>query len=309
MSGLLHSFYAIGLVATVLIMLGVLAAGWAWRSAFLLLAAMIVPYGLLILVLPLPAHAHEGDQRMPARQVARRGAFWLLVGAIFMSGVTELGPGGWLPAFVRQSAQEGHSAPTTQPALAARAGQAGPAEATSRPAVQAQAEQEPRVVGALGLLAFGVSMAVGRLTVSAVIQRLGVRRLFVIGGALCAVSLAMASLSRESIGSVSWLAFLPLGPIWSASWLALLGLGVAGFWPTILATAGDRFPRAGASMFALLSATGNLGGVVGPVTIGLVADRGDLYLAMRLMALVPVAALVLVWFAVRRGHEVGQQGD
>jgi MFS family permease len=328
MAGLLHSFYAIGLVVAVLVLLGVIRAGWAWRSALLLLAAMIAPYGLLVLALPLPAHAHEGDRRMPARQVARRGAFWLLVGAIFMSGVTELGPGGWLPAFVRQSAQSRQSAATNRGAMplpvrgeghvpethahapqtacehgtqdATPGGEAQPAQAGSaasapQPAAQAQNEQENPVAGALGLLAFGVTMAVGRLTTSAVIHRLGVRRLFAIGGALCAASLAMAS--------------LPMGPIWSAGWLALMGLGVAGFWPTILATAGDRFPRAGASMFSILSATGNLGGVVGPVVIGLVADCWGLHSAMRLMALVPVAAMVLIGFAVHRNHAVGRQSD
>ena len=295
MSGLLHSFYATGLVVTVLILLAVLAADWAWRSAFLLLAAMIVPYGLLTLVLPLPTQAHEGEERMPTRQVVRRGAFWLLMGAIFMSGVAELGPSGWLPAFVQQSAKDRRSAATSQAALAAQPVRDSPAAAATQPALQAQADEGPRIVGALGLLAFGVTMAIGRLTVSAVIHRLGVRRLFLIGGALCTTSLVMAS--------------LPLGSIWSAGWLALLGLGVAGFWPTILATTGDRFPRAGASMFSLISATGNLGGVVGPVVIGLVADRAGLHLAMRLMALVPVAALVLVWFAVPHGHAVGQQGD
>jgi MFS family permease len=311
MSGLLHSFYAIGLIATVLILLAVLSAGWSWRSAFLLLAAMIAPYGLLVLVLPLPTQTHEGDERMPARQVVRRGAFWLLVGAIFMSGITELGPGSWLPAFVRQSAGEQRGAMPLPvrgeghvPANHAHPPQTvcehGTQDASTQAALQAPPDRVDPVAGALGMLAFGVTMAVGRLTVSAVIHRLGVRRLFVIGGALCAVSLVMASLPNIPFG--------PLGPIWSASWLALLGLGVAGFWPTILATAGDRFPKAGASMFSLLSATGNLGGVVGPVTIGLVADCSGLNLAMRLMALVPLAALALVWFAVPRGHAVGQQG-
>jgi len=297
MSGLLHSFYAIGLVATVLILLAVLAADWSWRSAFPLLAVLIVPYGLLVLVLPLPAQAHEGAQRLPARQIVRRGAFWLLVGAIFMSGVTELGPGGWLPAFVQKAAEDSRAAAARgQPSPWAEAAQDSriadpPGQATAAE----KTVHDSRLAGALGLLAFGVTMAVGRLTVSAVIYRLGVRRLFLVGGALCAMSLMMAS--------------LPVGSIWSAGWLALLGLGVAGFWPTIIATAGDRFPRAGASMFSLLSAAGNLGGVVGPVAIGLVADHSGLHIAMRVMALVPVATLVLIWSGVPRGHTVGRLGN
>jgi fucose permease len=207
---------------------------------------------VLALVLPLPAQSHQGAVRLPARRVVRRGAFWLLAGAILLAGMTELGPSNWLPAFVEQAA------------------------AGSRRA------------GALGLLAFGVTMAAGRLTTSAVIHRVGARGLFLAGGALCAAALLLAS--------------VPRGPAWSAAWLALLGFGVAGFWPTILACAGDRFPRAGASMFSLLAATGNSGGILAPIAIGFVGEHAGLHAAMRMLALAPVGAVALVWFVVERSR-------
>jgi fucose permease len=124
-------------------------------------------------------------------------------------------------------------------------------------------------------------MAGGRLVVSATVRRTGVRAMFLIGGAVCVASLAMAS--------------LPWGAAWSAAWLAALGLGVAGFWPTIMGCAGDRFPQAGASMFSLLSAAGNFGGIISPIAIGLVGAHAGLHAAMRMLALAPLAVVAMVW--------------
>jgi MFS family permease len=84
---------------------------------------------------------------------------------------------------------------------------------------------------------------------------------------------------------------------WAAiAFLAVSGLGVAGLWPTTLALAGDRFPQAGASMFSLLPAAGNLGGVTGPLLIGCIAEAGDLRAGMALLA---VASLLIVLLAGR----------
>jgi MFS family permease len=57
---------------------------------------------------------------------------------------------------------------------------------------------------------------------------------------------------------------------------ASVAVGLAGscLWPSTLGVAADRFPRGGATMFGLLAAFGNLGGILMPwlvgVTFGLV---------------------------------------
>jgi fucose permease len=255
MTGLAHAFYAIGVVVTVLLVLGLLNAGWPWRRAFVVLAALALPWGVISLFVRLPSQSHAGTERLPARQVVRRGAFWLLMLAIFFGGVTEIGPSSWLPTFVEKATPGSRNA------------------------------------GGLGLLAFGLTLAVGRLGVSAIIHRIGARRMFALGGLLCMLSLVMAALAASTGGTVFW--------------LTALGLGVAGFWPTIVGCAGDRFPQAGASMFSLLAATGNFGGVVGPMLIGLLADGLGLRTAMALLAIAPAAVMILMVTLLRKQARSG----
>ena len=123
-------------------------------------------------------------------------------------------------------------------------------------------------------------MAAGRFASSFAIRRLGLTRLFVGSGLLCAVCLVLASVEMAS-----WFTILCLGT---------LGVAVAPFWPTILACAGDRFPQAGASMFSILSTAGGAGGVVGPMVIGLVADQYGLRAGMLTMTLPPLLAVCLL---------------
>lgn len=256
-TSLLHSFYAIGLIATVSLLMVLFAMGWPWRSMFALLAVLCLPLAVLVLVLPLPKQTHEGETRQRARDISRQGAFLSLVMCIFLVGVAEIGPSTWLPAYVVEAAGG------------------------------------ERWAGGLGLVLFGVTMSISRLSTSALGHRLGVRRLFSICSIISAVSLLMAA--------------LPVATWWTVGWLAVLGLGIGGCWPMIQATAGDRYPAAGASMFSLLSAAGNIGGVVGPWSIGLVSvilglpsDSRGLRAAMALLAVTPLIALVLF-------YRVGQQ--
>ena len=112
------------------------------------------------------------------------------------------------------------------------------------------------------------------------------RRWFLLSGAVCAGSLLLASLSASTAATVFW--------------LTVLGFGAASLWPTILGSAGDRFPQAGAVMFGLLAAAGNFGGVVGPVTVGLAADALGLRAGMGLLAVAPLAATAAMLLLLRR---------
>jgi fucose permease len=193
--------------------------------------------------MPLPPHSHEGPARMPTRLVAGQVEFLILAAAIFLAGVTELGPSQWLPAYVEQAA--------------------GSARSTS----------------ALGLLLLGVMMAAGRLGNSYLARHAGPNTLVLAGAAVAATGLVLSALPA---------------PAWfTVACLAMLGLGVSGIWPSVLSLAGNRFPQAGAAMYSILSAGGNLGGLAGPLAIGLIAQAGGLRLAMGLLALCPATILLI----------------
>jgi MFS family permease len=132
-----------------------------------------------------------------------------------------------------------------------------------------------------GLAVFGLLMAAGRFAAGMAATRVGVRRLLAGGAAVCVVGLAAVA--------------LPLGPVWPVACLGLVGLAVSWFWPSLLAIAGDRFPRAGASMYSVLSAIGTVGCAAAPLALGGLADAfGRLAPAMALLAVAPAAVLVVM---------------
>jgi fucose permease len=55
--------------------------------------------------------------------------------------------------------------------------------------------------------------------------------------------------------------------------MVLVGFTGSCLWPTTLAVGADRYPRGGATMFALLGALGNFGGIFMPWLVGVVADH------------------------------------
>ena len=247
MSNLLHAFYPVGLIITIVLMTAMLELGWHWRGVFKVLAVLPLPVLVAIIFLPLPSKTHEGNERQRTRNIVGKLPFILLATGIFLVGVTEMAPMGWLPDYI------------------------------------ASAIVGSPLQGRLGLLLCAVTMVMGRLSGSALVERLGVKRLFIACGVLCSISLLMAA--------------MPVGPNFTIFWLALLAFAVASLWPTILGHAGDRFPRAGASMYSLLGAAGNFGGVVGPITVGLIAQAGRPHIAMGVLAIAPLAALAAMTLA------------
>jgi len=252
MSNLLHAFFAVGMIITILLMMMLFARGVPWRPTFRLLAILPAPLLVTLLLLPLPRGSHAGPERLPTRRIVYRRAFVGLALTIFLVGITEMGPGTWLPNYVEE--------------LAAGS----------------------RMRGALGLLIFSVTLAAGRLSGSAIVHKLGVRRLF--GGAMVLAAGALL------------LAALPVGPVFTIVWLGVLAFVIASVWPTILACAGDQFPQAGASMFSLLASVGNFGGVAGPALVGAIAEVGGLHAAMGALAAAPLAALACVFLLARPGR-------
>jgi MFS family permease len=62
----------------------------------------------------------------------------------------------------------------------------------------------------------------------------------------------------------------------------------------MLAVTADRYPKGGATMFGLLAASGNAGGICLPWIVGWVADRHNLHWGIAVSAIAPLAMLILV---------------
>ncbi len=95
----------------------------------------------------------------------------------------------------------------------------------------------------------------GRLS----LQRFPVQKLVMLGFAFSVVCYFVAALSGNAV----------IGLIACAA----TGLGVALLWPGTLSSAAERFPLAGAWMFAILAAGGDIGGSFSPWLVGKIADN------------------------------------
>lgn len=138
----------------------------------------------------------------------------------------------------------------------------------------------PTWVGGVGLLLFSVAMAAGRMVVGWADARWNPYHVMAIG---CGSSVLLFI-----AGS-----FLPT-PILALSACVLVGFTGSCLWPTMLAVTADRYPGGGASMYGMLGAFGNLGGIFMPWLVGWVADKHDLHWGLAISALAPLLMLPLV---------------
>ncbi len=133
---LLHAFYCIGAVLTILIASVSLKLDVPWRSIALGLAAMPLAVAAGFAMIPIPPLVAGGQERTPSRLLARNPYFILAMVAIFLGGATEVGMANWLPTYAEKSL--GYT----------------------------------RWVGGMAFLGFSLSMAVGRLAAGFVAHRL-----------------------------------------------------------------------------------------------------------------------------------------
>jgi fucose permease len=143
----------------------------------------------------------------------------------------------------------------------------------------------PKLVGDVGgLVLFAVALGLGRVWFGIWGSRVSLYRPMIAGAAVAVLCYLVASLSP-------W-------PIASLAACVLAGLAVSLLWPGMLSITAARFPLAGASMFALMSASGDIGGAVAPWLVGAVADRAPLL--VQLAGLLP-AGLTTEQIGLRAG--------
>ncbi|MFE9767473.1 MFS transporter [Streptomyces sp. NPDC005808] len=137
-------------------------------------------------------------------------------------------------------------------------------------------------VAAAGFSSFALAMTIGRLSGTALLERLGRTRTLVAGGTTAALGMLLGSLAPSL-----WAVLLGF---------AVTGLGLANIFPVAIERAGAL---AGPSGVATASTLGYGGMLLGPPAIGFMADWYSLPVALTsVAALAAVAALI--GFATRR---------
>jgi fucose permease len=242
----LHSFYCIGAIMTILAGSLALRFNLGWRILALGLSPMPVAVGVVLCLLPMPSLVEVGTVRIPTGQLLRQRFFLLTMVAIFLGGATELGMAYWLPAYAEKSL--GYS---------------------------------PWIAG-LAFLGFSLAMTVGRLGMMFLPKTVGPIPLMLFCCVASALLFPIAS-------------FAPI-PGLAITACILVGFTGSCLWPTTLAVAADRYPQGGATMFALLGALGNFGGIFMPWLVGVVADHWGLRWGLASATLCPLAMiLTLLW--------------
>lgn len=115
------------------------------------------------------------------------------------------------------------------------------------------------VADLVGFSLFGVGMIAGRLWFGLKGEAVDLYRLMIRGSLLSAAMCVVMSVAP-------W-------PVVSLAACAFAGLFVSLLWPGVVSLTAARFPLAGASMFALLAASGDTGAGLMPWGLGAVADR------------------------------------
>ena len=221
---LLHSFYAWGQAAVVLLTTALLfifgARSWPWIVAFWL----ILPTVNFFLFRKVPlAPAKPAKDLMRRRDFIRNPVFLVAFLAILFGGAAEAVISQWSSAYMEK------------------------------------AVGLPKIIGdAAGLAMFAIMLGVGRLLYALFGSRIKLSQVMIAGSFLAVICYIVVSLSPIPV-----LGLLACG---------LCGLAVSLLWPGALVVAAGHFPLAGASLFAILAAGGDIGASVGPWIAGLVTE-------------------------------------
>jgi fucose permease len=137
-----------------------------------------------------------------------------------------------------------------------------------------------RWTGGMALLGFSLAMAVGRM--------LGGWT----GGRIAPITLMIGCCWASVVLFVMGCFF----PVAAVALSACIAAGLTGsiLWPSMLGVAADRFPHGGASMFALLAAMGNFGGIFMPWVVGVTADLTAMRWGLATATLCPLLMALLL---------------
>jgi MFS family permease len=149
-------------------------------------------------------------------------------------------------------------------------------------------------LAAAGLAAFSLTMATGRLAADPLAESFGP----------AAVVRAGAALAGAGLG----LALLPFAPLVGVAGFAVMGAGLAGVFPLALGAAAREPGTAPATAIAAVSTSSYVGFLVGPATIGTIAQLGTLPLALAVVLPLAGAAALLAPAVERPLRRAGRGG-
>ncbi|MFE4857664.1 MFS transporter [Streptomyces sp. NPDC056670] len=135
-------------------------------------------------------------------------------------------------------------------------------------------------IAAVGYSLFALAMTAGRLSGTALLERLGQTRTLVAGGLTASAGMLLGALAPTT-----WLAL---------AGFAVMGLGLANIFPVAVARAGAL---AGPGGVAAASTLGYGGMLLGPPAIGLLAEWSSLPLALTTVAVLAAGAALIGWAA------------
>ncbi|MEG0663948.1 MAG: MFS transporter, partial [Clostridia bacterium] len=158
----------------------------------------------------------------------------------------------------------------------------------------------PKLWGDLiGTCGFAISMGIGRIVFGKFGEKLNLNKILLYGSVFSALCYIIVAIS-------------PI-PIFSVVACILNGLCVSLLWPGTLSIASARLPLAGASMFALLAAGGDIGAATGPYFAGVITDfssafnlseQQGLKTAMLVCAVIPIISFGFHFFLNKKSKAI-----
>lgn len=221
---LMHSFYAWGQVATIVITtLFLFFFGISsWQVIVFLWAIVPLVNFFMFLAAPFPGVIHE-DQRLTMRDLLFRPYYLVALLAILGGAATELVMNQWSSTFSEKVLEL------------------------------------PKITGdLLGMCGFAVFLGLGRVIYGRYGSRMNMNNVLVASAGVavaCYVVVAVSPIHGISLAAC-----------------AICGLAASLLWPGTLVITAEKYPLAGAWIFAILAAAGDIGAAVGPFAAGLVTD-------------------------------------
>jgi Major Facilitator Superfamily. len=262
---LMHSFYAWGQVATIIIttlFLYIFGNG-LWNLIALLWAIVPLTAFAMFSFSPFPPNKPVARESSHVRRQMFSPAYIAAIFAIMFGGASEVVMNQWSSTFAER------------------------------------ALDMPKLTGdLLGMCGFAVMLGLGRLIYGMSGSKLNLQRVM-----LC--SAAASILCYAIVALAPW-------PAVSLAACAICGLATSLLWPGTLVLTSEHFPGAGAWLFAILAAAGDIGAAAGSALTGVAVDTARLvavdHIAIRIglgFAIIFPAGALIAQLALRKGRSGG----
>lgn len=153
-----------------------------------------------------------------------------------------------------------------------------------------RAMQFPKIIGDVaGMCVFAIMLGIGRLGYGLFGANWAIDKLMAAGSAAACLLYLIAALSGNAVVSLAA--------------CALCCIAVSLLWPGSVILAGRAFPLAGAWLYAMLAAGGDIGASIGPALLGVVADTAAALPALQ--GILDLTALTAEQFGLRCGMLLG----